>query len=352
MEHVLFLHVPKTGGRSVSALIRNADERCNPANPARFLQDTDWTATRSFRYFFSHAPLYVRQILPVPLFVFTFLRDPVDRAISQYNAILRARATRYNDIVLGQRLSFDDALTHPEMRGGLSNIATRLLGSELDLRALYPDVDLMLAANIATLATPADAFTYRRALKRLGEIDFVGFTERMEADCRALAMRLGIAFETVPHEGRVPEIFDWPLPKAVRCSEVEAAVERHSFFDCRLYEAAHRFFWSRDASLSNGDAREHFGRLADADTATLFGSAGLPDELEFPSSTLDEEARLAAHRSELLRAERLIMQVNSVLDATHKRAGAEIAAREEARSKAEAYANLLQAELAAVKERR
>jgi hypothetical protein len=135
----------------------------------------------------------------------------------------------------------------------------------------------------------------------------------------------------------------------VRCPEVEAAVERHSFFDCRLYEAAHRFYWSSDARLSNDDAREHFRRLAEADVATLFGSTDLPAEFDSSNPTFDEEARLAAHRSELLRAERLVTQVNSELEATHKRAGAEIAAREEARKKVEAYANLLKEELAAVK---
>lgn len=336
MEHVLFLHIPKTGGQSLTALFKSADERCNPANPSRFLQETDWTSANSMRFFFSHAPLYVRQILPTPLFVFTFLRNPVDRMISHYNHILRSRNTKHYEIIVGERLGLIDALSHPDVTGELNNFATRLLGLDLNLGAVFPDVDLMLVANSTTLATAADEFIYRRALKRLGEINFVGFTERFEVDCRALAAQLDIDRQTIPFEGMTPDDFDCPLPKAVRCPEVEAAVEKHSFFDCRLYDRARSFFWSHEGASPKSSAREHFSRLASADAFTLFGANECPHSaIAAQSLPIDEDLRLAARGSQLLRAERLIDRLTAEVEETHRRAGMEIAARDAALGRAE-----------------
>ena len=89
-----------------------------------------------------------------------------------------------------------------------------------------------IAINLAWEA-PVTEETYQRAVTRLDEMDFVGFTERLGADCRELGRLLGLGNEAVPLENVEPEGYAWPLPKAVRSAETEEAIRTHSSFDCR-----------------------------------------------------------------------------------------------------------------------
>src|SRR5215213_5038746 len=94
MKHVLFLHIPKTGGISIEKMIRDSvpADTINPASVNDTLGETDWSRAHEYRFFFTHAPIYVRDLIPKPVFTFTFLRHPLRRAISAYNHILRDAA--------------------------------------------------------------------------------------------------------------------------------------------------------------------------------------------------------------------------------------------------------------------
>lgn len=249
MDHVLFVHVPKTGGMSVQAFIKQHDGPVAPAPVADFIKQTDWTKIDQYKYFFSHTPLYVRRILPQPLFVFTFLRDPVERAISAYNHILRAPAVETHKIIVADRLDLPAAMRHPRIAVWLNNVATRILGSEVDLRPVAGDVEALERVNTLVWETEADDFTFGRALDRLSRLDFVGFTERFEQDSRRLALLLRLPIGEIPRRNGRPHDYPWPMPLAVRSPDAEEAVRRHSGYDCRLYDEARKAFWSIEATL-------------------------------------------------------------------------------------------------------
>ncbi len=259
MKHVLFLHVPKTAGISIHTMISQHDGPLNPAHQTYFIEQTDWASVETYKYFFSHAPLYVRRVLPQPLFVFTFLRDPVDRIVSAYNHMLRAPGDASHEVIVEKRLDVAGALTHPLPSVWLTDAATRLFGADIDLRPVLADRELMTKAHKLAWETKADEFTYRRALARIAELDFVGFTERMQDDCRRLAELLGFTIDSVPVENVKPADYPWPLPVAVRSPEIEDAVRQHSMFDVRLYEAARKAFWPADGARPLGSAwlRQH-----------------------------------------------------------------------------------------------
>ena len=115
MKHVLFVHIQKTGGVSVQAMIRRHDGPINPAYVSNFVSETDWTAVGQYKYHFTHGSLCIRELLPRPLFVFTILRDPVDRAISLYNHFLRLDGESMHELIVNERLDFIAALTHPAL---------------------------------------------------------------------------------------------------------------------------------------------------------------------------------------------------------------------------------------------
>jgi hypothetical protein len=253
-RRVLFIHIPKTGGVSLENLIRSLDGPFCAITNHYFSNQITWAPDEEFKYYFTHAPLLVRQLLPEPVFAFTFLRDPVDRAISDYNHILREPGVVPYRTIVGECLSFAEALVHPVSSVYLSNVATRMLGAEIDLRPIAND---MLATNFASsLAwqSPADESTYRRALTNLAQLDFIGFTERMGDDVRRLGSLLGLPIQDVPRVNETPAEYEWPMAPAKRDEEAEQAMRRHSAFDCALYERAIRLSQTELLSLSRADS--------------------------------------------------------------------------------------------------
>jgi tRNA (mo5U34)-methyltransferase len=243
-RHVLFLHIPKTGGVSVETMIRTHDGPVAPAHAANFMLETDWTKLSRYKYFMGHLPFCIVQLLPRPLFTFTIMRDPVDREISNYNQILRLPPEEpVLQRVVADQVDFVTAMTHPITVPYMGNIVTRMLGIDIDMRSLWPDANAMGLAIKLAWDAPLTEETYQRAVARLDEMDFVGFTERLEQDCCELARLLGFGDALVPFENAEPKDYAWPLPKAARSTETEAAVRTYSNFDCRLYEEVRRRFW-------------------------------------------------------------------------------------------------------------
>jgi hypothetical protein len=261
MKHVFFVHIHKTGGISVEAMIRGRDGPVSPAFVSHFISETDWATVGDYKYFFAHSPLCIREILPRPLFVFTFLRDPIDRVISHYNHFLRLKGELVYETIVKERLDLPAALEHPALSPHLSNNATRQLGVDFDLRGAWPNAEAMNLAAFWAQAAPIDESVYARAEARLAELDFVGFTERFERDCQELARRLGFIAGAIPFENATPADYCWPLPKATRTLEIEKAIRQHNAFDCSLYETARKLYGETKA-LERATARHAIAKKA------------------------------------------------------------------------------------------
>ena len=232
--------MPKTVGMSIEAALRAAApaEKICPIGPNNFIRETDWRNAAKWDYFFSHDPYYVQSALPGPLFIFTFLRDPVDRAISAYNHILRDPLHRLHDIVVGDKVRLWEAFDHPELWIDFSNIYTRSLGNELDLGGAAHDAHAMYVAHWFAWKTRPDRFTIARAHHRVQELGFIGFIDRIEQDLPRLFGRLELPSGQVPHINGAPGYVETPLPLARRDRRVEDAIAHFCEHDVALYAHA------------------------------------------------------------------------------------------------------------------
>ena len=107
-KSVIFLHIPKTAGQSVHAhlaLFFEPSEIC-PARENFQLLPISVSQLRRYRLFSGHLDFSLLDAVPSPRFVFTILRQPIERLLSFY-FFLRSKA---------QTLSAEQ-LRHPQHRG-------------------------------------------------------------------------------------------------------------------------------------------------------------------------------------------------------------------------------------------
>jgi len=237
---VFFMHIPKTGGMSVENYLTTLVpvdqvapyplvDTCKYLNPE---------SSNKFRFYFSHTPAYFAQLLPSPVFRFTWLRDPVDRAISAYNHILREPSHPWHTRMRNLTTDFESFIKHPQLRHHLVDAMTVFLGSEISLTLAEGDEQSIGAVSRAAIATPPDRYTLGRAKARVNEFDFIGFTDRLEKDCEALAAALGVQPRPFGMKLNCDTNVDTFRPRVTRSEEIEGLVWRHSPYDIELYSYA------------------------------------------------------------------------------------------------------------------
>ena len=243
MKQYLFIHIPKTGGTAVSAWAGRSmpGERIFIGPHVKFLEILENNDLSNYKFIATHFPVYIIHIFPQDTFVFTFLRNPLHRAISAYNHIMRDPRHYAHSILIDNRLTFEESLSHSLLRNHFVNVMTRNLGTDAAaITPLMPASELEAARN-ALQAMPVDQHTLTRAKANLGNMNFVGFTESINADCRALGSRLGFqSNERIGHENKLPAGISTKLPIAVADAATQAAMERWSPYDFELYHHALR----------------------------------------------------------------------------------------------------------------
>lgn len=236
---VLFVHIPKTGGCTVAKYLQEHV----PANKVAHYPIADTIAhlpekAESGLYYVTHTPFYFSQLLPSPRFVFTWLRDPVDRAVSGYNHILSDVHHPWHHLLATETNDFESFIMHPRLRCHVVDPFTTFLGAEVNLLWFEGDRQSANSASQGAMATKPDRHTLARAITRLGEIDFIGFCDRMHSDCMHLAGALGLTHsDHVTHENsglRCETI----RPRLRRTADVEDLMRKHSPYDFELYAHA------------------------------------------------------------------------------------------------------------------
>jgi hypothetical protein len=259
---VYFLHINKTAGTSFATVAQRAFpvERTCPAGLVPELLSLPAPRIKSYDYFHGHFGLGLLSLLPrgqaEALTIFTLLRDPVDRVISQINAHFRNPGTALHKAVVARRGDVTACLAEPAIAHMLADYQTRSLGLPLDFAALKikgaPFRGLQeLTAEAARGADP-DALL-AQAKQTLDRCAMIGLAERFDESVRWLARWLG-----VPHDGPAPRrnvsAFnpDTGRPHALSRADLSDAtirrLEEINRLDIALYEHARRLFEARRAA--------------------------------------------------------------------------------------------------------
>lgn len=243
--HIFFVHVPKTGGTSFAdTLSRQFPGDVWPPHPtAMELVLAPRDELVKYQVFCLHSPLCLREILPEPLFTATVLRDPVDRAISAYNHILRDSNHEAHGRLLSETASFGDFLAHPILRWQAVEVMTRYFGLELG----FPDIVRRVLSGRITAedakkeiadrgrTTPTYA-TFIAARKNLLAMDIVGLSNDLSAAWVEFCHRCGIHSVITPRHLNASDNSGAPRPFVERSPEIVKLMRRESPFDIALYE--------------------------------------------------------------------------------------------------------------------
>jgi hypothetical protein len=188
VHQVFFLHIPKTAGSSITELVK---QQYRPEEICPYYHRSHLAGGEvqpSWRLLWGHLPLELRTKLRSP-FVFTFLRDPVERFISEYHYV---RACR-EEIESQGCATWASHLIEPYGQLSLEEVAedSRLSKLRLNLQTVW------LAGFDGTEEILADlswSSLCEKASANLATLDFVGFTDAAEQSVDFLAGCCGWSF--------------------------------------------------------------------------------------------------------------------------------------------------------------
>jgi hypothetical protein len=229
-----FLHIPKTGGTTLQTLLRANFPRevlC-PSRDWRTLQSLGAEALKHYRFFGGHWSYRIHTYLPKsPTHYISFLRDPIERVISQYEFFRRTKSEALYKLT--NQLSLTEFLYHEMGQYTLCDLQTRYLAPS--------------DGRVSAYHTTSDHLGLEVAIQRLQEFSFVGLVERYDDGLALLAYT-----------------FNWPpfysMAKAkvapkdrLKQDEIDpdtlATIKAMNANDIVLYEAAKALFEKRYAEM-------------------------------------------------------------------------------------------------------
>ncbi len=146
-QTVVFLHIPKTAGTTVSNIIlRNQYQRdtlffVDLKKPDAFLNLSEHERAR-LRVIHGHFLYGIHNLLPNPAVYFTLLRDPVDRIISYYYFVMRDHQLPHPYNVIRERnMSLED-FARNDLIFDMQNGQTRMLAGHQDTYVVHAHTQL------------------------------------------------------------------------------------------------------------------------------------------------------------------------------------------------------------------
>jgi hypothetical protein len=239
----VFLHIPKTAGSSLIALLRAA----YAGKPALFCHDVDLSPLAEMplqdrnrlALVAGHLTPGVANQLHQRVLYFTALRTPVDRVYSFYRFV--RRSTSHPEHLLARDSSFGQflelSLSHPHLRPALDNGQVRWLAG-----CMTP---------AAFTATPA---LFRQAVQRLFAPDMLfGLTEHFD-DFLALLVAEGIIPQARPMRENAAPPDEPPLAEALAglTAEQRGLLDAFIGWDNLLYDMARAYVLGEKLSRQQG----------------------------------------------------------------------------------------------------
>jgi hypothetical protein len=189
-EALYFLHIPKTAGGTLIYTLDNYFDQ-QDIFPALLLSDLLKTPDlleriNQSRFIRGHFDAVTLSLIQRPLRVFTFLRNPVERTLSQFAHVSRHPEVAYwdSDEHFNHHISLDDFLQTPQAEEFLANIQVRSLTSE------WSGVEKLRFWDTTSPVMP-DETRLALARRRLDTCVVVGIQERFDDSLRLLAYTFG-----------------------------------------------------------------------------------------------------------------------------------------------------------------
>jgi hypothetical protein len=161
-KKLVFLHIPKTAGTTLTSIIErnySAQNRVALYNPAQFQHDLENAlANPKIKMLYGHFA-FDEALNDENLYVFTFLREPVARTVSNYIHLKNSTEPQHKEWMRNAK-SFSDFLA---LKQAFNWQARHLSGQKLS----------------ADFGKDLDA-SLKMATKNLLRMDFVGITERFD----------------------------------------------------------------------------------------------------------------------------------------------------------------------------
>jgi hypothetical protein len=246
-----FLHVPKTAGTSLRNMLWQMfpEDRIYPnrrvldpetGNPNLYYHSAIYYAPRAALanplLVAGHFPLVARDILPKPVKTITFLRDPLERALSHLKHVQRQRP----HLTLMQLLD-DRELRTVCCTERMTWFFSRKDGEE----AIY-----------SRLSVP-DRARLEMAKEGLATVEFIGLTEEFEESIRLCEAMLGLRFPPTMRDNVATEVEEPLGPVRERLLE-DVQLDRELYdFGLQL----HRDMAQRLRRREHGSGRSLSGRL-------------------------------------------------------------------------------------------
>ncbi len=256
MGRILFVHIPRTGGSTVEKLMRRrlpGSFSSSYAEGAFAGKGPRWLG--QYDYYVGHNFYFSRALLD-PAFVFTFVREPLDRLYSLWaflNEQKSERAAEYEGFMdcVRRNPHFSNHQTRfLGARYELGGAKERVLAGEMTRRELRRQIGVLRRAPVGRVDLEA-------AQSALWEMDFLGIFEDFENSVVSLFEMWGVTIDGPLPRERVSAGWSRDL---VHLSDSERAeVEERNAVDIEVYGLALRRYEEQQLRLTAERAERRRG---------------------------------------------------------------------------------------------